>query len=51
MKCVSKHFWEEYLCTLQVFLCAHVSRPVCARTRAQLRGNIEHNRKQTVSAS
>jgi len=30
----------SFVCVLQVFLCALVSRPVCARTRAQLRGNI-----------
>jgi len=27
-----KHFWMEHLCALQVFLCALVSRSVCART-------------------
>jgi len=42
MKYVQKHFWKEQLRALQVFLCALVSRLiiVCARTRAQLRGNI-----------
>src|SRR6218665_610863 len=35
-----KHFWKEHLCALKVFLCALVSQPMCARTRAQLRGNI-----------
>jgi len=28
------------LCALQIFLCAFISRPVRALTRAQLRGNI-----------
>jgi len=32
---------KTHLCALQVFLCALVSWPVCARTRAQLRGNID----------
>jgi len=40
MKYVQKQFWKEHLCALKVFLCALVSRPVWARTRAQLRGNI-----------
>jgi len=31
---------EKIFCALHVFLCALVLRPVCARTRAQLRGNI-----------
>ena len=30
-----------YLCAQPKFLCALASRVVCARTRAQLRGNIE----------
>src|SRR6218665_1349555 len=42
MKCVQKHFSIEYLCAPQVFLCALVSRPVCPRMRAQLRGNMCH---------
>jgi len=44
-KFVQKHFWKKHLCALQVFLCAHVSWPVCTRTCTQLRGNIEteHN--------
>ena len=33
-------FLKEHLCARQVFLCVLISRPVCARTRAQLRGNI-----------
>src|SRR6218665_3262685 len=37
MKCVQKHFWMKHLCALQGFLCALVSRPVCAHTRAQHR--------------
>jgi len=41
MKYVKNHFWKENLCALKVFLCALVSRHVCARTRAQLRGNID----------
>jgi len=40
MKHVQTHFLKENLCALQVFLCALILRPVCARTRAQLRGNI-----------
>jgi len=40
MKYVQKHIWKELLCVLQVFLCSLVSQSVCARTRAQLRGNI-----------
>src|SRR6218665_1410974 len=40
MKYVQKHFWKEHLCVLQVFLCALVSRLLCACTRAQLTGNI-----------
>jgi len=34
-------FGKIIFCALHVFLCARVLRPVCARTRAQLRGNIE----------
>jgi len=41
MKYVQTHFLKENLCELQVFLCALISRPVCAR--AQLRGNIGYN--------
>jgi len=40
MKHVQKHFLKENSCALQVFLCVLTSRPVCARTCAQLRGNI-----------
>jgi len=29
-----------HVCAFQVFLCALISESVCARTRAQLRGNI-----------
>jgi len=36
----AKTFLKEHLCALQVLFCALVSRPVCVRTRAQLRGNI-----------
>jgi len=36
---VQNHFWKKHLCALQVFLCACVSRPVRARTSAQLRKN------------
>ena len=39
----SKSFFSRvntFLEKLYVFLCAHVLRPVCARTRTQLRGNI-----------
>ena len=37
----AKHFLIENVWALQVFLCALISWPVCARTRAQLRlGNI-----------
>src|SRR6218665_261853 len=44
MKYVQKPFCKKHLYALQVFLCALVSRPVCARTRAQPRGNIDHTR-------
>ena len=37
---VQNKFFKENSCALQVFLCALISRPVCACTRAQLRGNI-----------
>jgi len=38
---VQKPFWGgKIVCAHQVFLCALVSRPVCVRTSAQLRGNI-----------
>ena len=40
MKYVQKHFWKEHLYALKVFLCALISWLVCARTRAQLTGNI-----------
>jgi len=36
-------FLKENVCAHQVFLCALISQPVCARTRAQLRGNIASN--------
>src|SRR6218665_2497033 len=35
-----KLFERKFCCALRVFLCALVSRPVCARTCTQLRGNI-----------
>ena len=35
-----KHFWKEHLCALEVFLCLLISRLVCVRAHAQLRGNI-----------
>src|SRR6218665_1709748 len=37
---VRKTFLKENLCALQIVVCALISRPLCARTRAQLRGNI-----------
>jgi len=37
-----KHVLKGNLCALQVFLCALISRPVCARKSAQLRGNTGH---------
>src|SRR6218665_2831637 len=43
VRCAKKHFLKEDLCPSQVFLCALISRPVCARTHAQLRGNIAYN--------
>jgi len=43
MKYVQKYFLKEYLCVLQVFLCALVSPIVCARP--QLTGNIDVTRK------
>jgi len=41
----AKHFWREHFFALQIFLCALISRPVCARTQAhvQLRENIDDN--------
>ena len=36
----NKPYWKEHLCALQVFLWTLASQPVCARTCAQLRGNI-----------
>ena len=40
---VRKHFSKNIIfCALHVFLCVLVLRPVCARTRAQLRGNIAY---------
>ena len=48
-KYVQVHFWKEHLCTLQVFLCALsalVSRLLCERTLARLRGNIGSNPSQ-----
>jgi len=38
----AKTFLQENFCALQFFFCARVSRPVRARTCAQLRGNIGH---------
>jgi len=35
MKYVQKHCLKENVCTLQVFLCALISRPVCVHTHAQ----------------
>ena len=40
MKCVQKHCLNENWYALQVFLCALISRPVCACRCAQLRGHI-----------
>jgi len=37
---VQTHFWKIIFCALHVFLCARVLPTVCARTRAQLTGNI-----------
>jgi len=34
------HFWKVHLCALQILLCALISWPQCALTRAQFRGNI-----------
>ena|SRR6218665_490268 len=44
-----RHFWREHLCALQVLLCALVSRPVSAHTRAQLRGNIDLTLPLTIN--
>jgi len=41
MKHVQTHFLKENLCAFQVFLCPLISRPACARTCAQLRGNVD----------
>jgi len=35
VKYVQKHFWKEHLCTLQVFLCALFSQPVCVCTHVR----------------
>src|SRR6218665_2698243 len=35
----AKPFLKGHFCALQVFLCALISRSVCVRIRAQLRGN------------
>ena len=43
----SKQLWREHLCALQVFLCALISRPVCGRTRARLRGNISKTKHRS----
>jgi len=43
MKYVKKIFFKESLRALQVFLCALISRPVCVRTCAQLRGNVDRS--------
>src|SRR6218665_3299652 len=48
MKYVQNTVWREHLCALQVFLCALVSRPVCARTCAQFRGNIDNGDPSTA---
>src|SRR6218665_3625826 len=45
------HFWKEHLCTLQVSLCALVSRLVCVHARAQLRGNIAHVHYSSVQCN
>jgi len=42
MKYVQTHVFKGNVCVLQVFLCALISRPVCTRTRTQLRGNIAY---------
>src|SRR6218665_2835007 len=42
------NIFGKIFCALHVFLCALVLRPVCARTRAQLRGNIA---PETLSCS
>src|SRR6218665_739432 len=44
-------FLKENLCVLQVFLCVLISRPVCARTCAQLRGNIDCDMKLVYDLS
>jgi len=43
MKYVQETFLKKNLCVLKVLLCALISRPVCARTHAQLRENIVHD--------
>jgi len=41
MKYVQKTSWEgTFMCAIQVFLCALISRPVFMQKHAQLRGNI-----------
>ena len=40
MKYGQNHFLKALFCVLQSFFCALFTRPLCARTRAQLRGNL-----------
>ena len=49
-KYAQTHCLKENLCVLQVFLYALISRPVCARTLAQLRGNIGGGDVQNVAS-
>jgi len=48
MKYVQKHFEKENLCALQVSCVVLISQPVCACTRAQLRGNIGYQSKYSA---
>src|SRR6218665_3689801 len=42
MKYVQTHFLRENLCALQDFLCALISRPVCARTQLREMTGLGH---------
>src|SRR6218665_4231289 len=48
---VQKHFWKKHLCPHQGFLCALISRPVRARTSAQLRGKLRDSATFLVTFS
>jgi len=43
MKHVHKHALKDYLCALQVYLCALISQPVCACRHTEFRENIHRD--------